>query len=50
MRNLKQGLQHGLVLKKVYRIIEFNLKAWLKSYRYKHRYKKKKKCFRKIFF
>ena len=33
-RNLKQALNHGLVLKKVYRIIKFNQKAWLKSYIY----------------
>ena len=32
IRNLKQPLKHGLVLKKVYRIIKFNQKAWLKPY------------------
>ena len=32
IRNLKQALNHGLVLKKVHRIINFNKKAWLKSY------------------
>ena len=32
IRNLKQALNHGLVLKRVHRIIEFNQKAWLKSY------------------
>ena len=31
MRNLKQTLNHGLVLKKVYRVIGFNQKAWVKS-------------------
>ena len=30
IRNLKQALNHGLVLKNVYRIIKFNHKAWLK--------------------
>ena len=30
--SLKQALNHGLKLKKVHRIIEFNQKAWLKSY------------------
>ena len=30
--NLKQALNHGLVLKKVHRIIKFNGKAWLKPY------------------
>ena len=29
---MKQALNHGLKLKKVHRIIEFNQKAWLKSY------------------
>ena len=32
IKNLKQALNHGLVLKKVRRIIKFNQKAWLKSY------------------
>ena len=29
---MKQALNHGLKFKKVYRIIEFNQKAWLKPY------------------
>ena len=29
---LKQALQHGLRLKKVYRVIEFNQSAWLEPY------------------
>ena len=29
---MKQALNHGLKLKKVHRIIEFNQKAWLKPY------------------
>ena len=29
---LKQALDHGLKLKKVHRVIEFNHKAWLKKY------------------
>ena len=29
---MKQALNHGLKFKKVHRIIEFNQKAWLKSY------------------
>ena len=29
---LKQALNHGLKLKKVHRVIEFNQKAWLKKY------------------
>ena len=32
IRNLKQPLKHGLVSKKVHRIINFNQKAWLKPY------------------
>ena len=31
-RNLKQALNHGLVLKKLHRIIKFNQNAWLKPY------------------
>ena len=32
IRASKQTLRHGLILKKVYRVIHFNQKAWLKSY------------------
>ena len=32
IKSLKQALNHGLKLKKVHRMIEFNQKAWLKSY------------------
>ena len=32
IRSLKQVLNHGLILKKVYRVINFNQKAWLKEY------------------
>ena len=32
IKSLKQALNHGLKLKRVHRIIEFNQKAWLKSY------------------
>ena len=32
VKNLKQALNHGLVLKKVHRVIRFNQKAWLKLY------------------
>ena len=32
IRNLKQALNHGLILKKVYRVIQFDQKAWLKPY------------------
>ena len=32
IRSLKQALNHGLKLKKIHRIIEFNQEAWLKPY------------------
>ena len=32
IRNLRQALNHELVLKKVYRVIIFNQNAWLKPY------------------
>ena len=32
IRSLKQALNHGLILKKVHRVIQFNQKAWLKKY------------------
>ena len=30
--NLKQALNHGLILKNVHRLIKFNQKVWLKPY------------------
>ena len=43
IRNLKQALNHRLVLKKVHRNVKFYEKAWLKPlYWYEHRSKKKK--------
>ena len=32
INSLKQGLDHGLKLKKIHRVIEFNQKEWLKPY------------------
>ena len=32
MRNLKQALNHGLVLKEYHKVIKFNQNAWLKPY------------------
>ena len=32
IRVLKKALNHGLVFKKVHRVIQFNQKGWLKSY------------------
>ena len=32
INSLKQALNHGLKLKKIHRIIEFNQEAWLKPY------------------
>ena len=49
--NLKQTLYHGLVLKKVHRVIKFKQETWLKPYidmntelrkKAKHNFKKKK--------
>ena len=34
IKNLKQALNHGLVLKKVTRVIKFNHKTWLQPYIY----------------
>ena len=32
IRSLKQALNHGLILKKVHRVIHFNQEAWLEPY------------------
>ena len=32
IRALKQALHHGLILKKIHKVIQFNEKAWLKPY------------------
>ena len=32
IRNLKQAINHRLILKKVHRVIKFNQNAWLKPY------------------
>ena len=32
IRNLKQALNHSLILKKIHRVIKLNQKAWLKPY------------------
>ena len=32
IRSLKQALNHGLIVKKVHGVIQFNQEAWLKSY------------------
>ena len=32
LKSLKQALNHGLKLKKIHRIIEFNQEAWFKPY------------------
>ena len=44
IRALKQALKHGLKLKKVHKVIQFNQKAWLKKYFYmKNKLRKKAK-------
>ena len=52
IKNLKQALNHGLVLEKVHRVIKFNQKHLAKSiYWYEYWAKKKsEKWFWKIFF
>ena len=49
---LKQALNHGLILKKVERVIQFNQKGWLKSYSDMNieLRKEEKKYFEKDFF
>ena len=32
IRSLRQALNHGLILKKVYKVIPFNQESWLKPY------------------
>ena len=32
IKNLKQASNHGLVLKKVHKVVKFNQNAWLKPY------------------
>ena len=32
IRALKKALKHGLILKKVHKVIQFNQKKWLKPY------------------
>ena len=43
IRNLQQALNHGLVLKKVYRVIKLCQNAWLKPYIYQHEHRSRKK-------
>ena len=52
IRNLKQALNHGLVLKNVHRVIKFNQNAWVKLYIdiNKNLRKKAKNDFEKDFF
>ena len=52
IRNLKQALNHRLVLKKVHRMIKFNQKVWPKSYFDMNTYLRKaaKNDFEKDFF
>ena len=52
IRNLKQALNYGLVLKKVYVVIKFNQNSWLKpdiDMNTDLRKKKKKMILKKIF-
>ena len=45
IRNLKQALNHGLILKKTHKTIKFNQKAWLKAYIDLHNNQDKKQMF-----
>ena len=52
IRALKQALNHGLIFKKVYRVIQFNQEAWLKPYIEKNtklKIEAKKMILKKIF-
>ena len=52
IKALKKGWNHGLVLKRVHRVIKFNEKAWLKPYidmSTKFRKEEKKTNLKKIF-
>ena len=51
IRNLKQILNNGIVLKKVHRVIKFNKNTWLKPYIYMNTdpMKKNKRDYRKDF-
>ena len=48
IRNLKQALNHALVLKKVHRVIKFNQKAWLNPYMDMKTRKRGKMIFKEI--
>ena len=52
IRKLRQALNHGLVLKKVHKVIKFNQNAWLKPYIHMNTdlRKKSKNNFEKDFF
>ena len=52
IRNLKQAFNHGLILKKVHRVIKSNQKAWLRPYidMNTNLRQKAKNCFEKDFF
>ena len=52
IRSLKQALNHGLILRKVHRVIQFYQEAWLKPYIDKNTEKRKeaKNDFEKDFF
>ena len=50
IRNSKQALHHGLLLKKVHRIIKFNYKARLNPYIYMNAWLRKKSDSKKFFF
>ena len=52
IRSLKQALNHGLILKKIHRVIQFNQETWFKPYTHMNTElrKKAKNDFEKDFF
>ena len=50
IRNLKQALNHRLVLKKIYGVTKFNQKTWLKQYTDMNTELRKQKMILKNFF
>ena len=50
MKALKEALNHGLILRKVHWVIQFNQKAWLKLYIDMNTELRRKKWFWKDFF
>ena len=48
IRNLKEALNHGLILKQVLKVIKFNQNAWLKPYIDMNTNEKKQKMWKRF--